>query len=130
MADITGKILVVDDEEKNLRLIEAMLVPMGHSVIFARDGTEALEKAEETEPDLILLDIMMPGMDGFETAVRLRERETAMAVPIIMVTALHEMDDRFDAFDAGADDFITKPFTKTQLRVKVQSMLKARFSRS
>jgi len=126
MKELTGKILVVDDEEKNLRIMEAMLIPLGHQVFFARDGADALEKALEVDPDLILLDIMMPVMDGFETARKLRELEQTRITPIVIVTALHEMDDRFDAFDAGADDFITKPVRKEELRARVQSMLRAR----
>ncbi len=121
-----SKILVVDDEEKNLRLMEALLIPLGYEVILAQDGEEALEKVRRIPPDVILLDIMMPRMDGFEVARRLKEEEDTSIIPIVMVTALREVDDRVKALEAGADDFLTKPVDKTELKARVQSLLKVK----
>jgi len=121
-----SKILVVDDECRNLRLMEALLIPLGMEVILARDGEEALRKVRENPPDVILLDIMMPKMDGFEVAARLKKDEGARIIPIVMVTSLKEVGDRVRALEAGADDFLTKPVEKTELRARVQSSLKVK----
>jgi len=121
-----AKILVVDDEERNRRLIEAMLVPLGYQVILACDGDEALKKVSDTPPDVILLDIMMPKVDGFEVAKRLREDEKTKIIPIVMVTALGEVKDRVKALEAGADDFLTKPVEKVELTARVNSLLKVK----
>ncbi|MBC8459302.1 MAG: two-component system response regulator [Deltaproteobacteria bacterium] len=121
-----SKVLVVDDEEKNLRLMEALLLPMGYEVIMANNGEEALEKVQEIPPDVILLDIMMPKMDGFEVARRLKEEEDTSIIPIVMVTALREVDDRVKALEVGADDFLSKPVDKTELKARVQSLLKVK----
>ena len=120
------KILVVDDEDQNLRLLEAMLIPLGYEVILARDGIEALDKVRKIPPDVILLDIMMPKMDGFEVARRLKEDEGAKIIPIVMVTALREVEDRVRALEVGTDDFLTKPVDKTELRARVNSLLKVK----
>jgi putative two-component system response regulator len=122
----TGKILVVDDEERNLRLIEALLAPLGHSIHFASDGPTALQRASEERPDLVLLDVTMPGMDGFEVARQLKSRPATSMVPIVMVTALKEVSDRVKALEAGADDFLNKPVDKTELRARVKSLLKVK----
>ncbi len=118
------KILVVDDEERNRRLMEAILLPLGYKVILARDGEEALAKVREIPPDVILLDIMMPKMDGFEV-VRQLKKETK-TIPVVMVTALREVEDRIKALAAGADDFLTKPVDQTELRARVNSLLKVK----
>jgi putative two-component system response regulator len=120
------KILVVDDEERNLRLMEALLVPLGHTVIIAKNGEDAIRKVEADEPDLILLDVTMPGMDGFQVAQRLKTNATSSIIPIVMVTALKEVADRVKALEAGADDFLTKPVDKTELRARVMSLLKVK----
>lgn len=121
-----SRILVVDDEKRNLRLMEALLIPLGYEVILAQDGEEALQKVEETPPDLILLDIMMPGLDGFDVARRLKDGEETKIIPIVMVTALKEVVDRVKALEAGADDFLIKPVDKTELKARVQSLLKVK----
>lgn len=121
-----GKILVVDDEDRNLRLMEAMLLPLGYQVILARDGQEAMTKVNEASPDVILLDIVMPRMDGFEVARRLRAHDKTRTVPIVMVTALGEITDRVRALEAGADDFLTKPVDKTELIARINSSLKVK----
>ena len=120
------RILVVDDEDRNLRLMEAMLLPQGYEVTLAKDGSEALDKVKQVPPDVILLDIMMPGMDGFEVARRLKGKKETSIIPIVMVTALREVEDRVKALDAGADDFLTKPVEKTELRARVNSLLKVK----
>lgn len=120
------KILVVDDEDWNLRLMEAMLIPLGYEVILAGDGEEALQKVEEIPPDVILLDVMMPKMDGFEVARRLKGEEETQIIPIVMVTALREVEDRVKALEVGADDFLSKPVERTELRARVRSLLKVK----
>ncbi|MDP2646237.1 MAG: response regulator [Desulfobacterales bacterium] len=120
------KILMVDDEERNLRLMEALLIPLGYDCVMARDGVAALAKAKSAAPDLILLDIMMPGMDGYETARRLKADEDTRIIPIVMVTALQEVADRVKALEAGADDFLSKPVDKTEVRARVASLLKVK----
>lgn len=120
------KILVVDDESQNLRLMEAMLHPLGYEVAVARDGDEALTKVGELPPDVILLDIMMPKMDGFEVARRLKENDETKIIPIVMVTALMEVKERVKALEVGADDFLSKPVDKVELRARVNSLLKVK----
>lgn len=121
-----ARILVVDDDDRNLRLMEALLAPLKHEVVLARNGIEALEKVEENPPDLIMLDILMPGMDGFEVARRLKSDEKRKIIPIVMVTALGGIEDRVKALDAGADDFLTKPVDKSELIARVRSLLKVK----
>ena len=126
MTDKRPRILVIDDEDRNLRLMEALLAPLGYAVDLARNGEEGLVKAAESPPDLILLDVMMPGIDGFEVVRRLKADEDARIIPVVMVTALHDVEDRVKALEAGADDFLTKPVDKTVLRARVQSLLKVK----
>ena len=120
------RIMVVDDEKRNLSLMEAMLLPLDYEVILAQDGKEALERVRKTPPDLILLDIMMPRMDGFELGKRLKENEETSTIPIVMVTALKEVENRVKALEVGADDFLSKPVDKTELRARVKSLLKVK----
>jgi putative two-component system response regulator len=120
------KILVVDDEERNLRLMEAMLIPLGYEVSLARDGEAALGMVKNISPDLILLDIMMPKINGFEVARRLKADDETRIIPIVMATSLREVEDRVNALEAGADDFLSKPVDKTELRARVNSLLKVK----
>ena len=120
------RILVVDDEENILRLMEAMLPPLGYEVAVARDGDEALRKVGKIQPDVILLDVMMPKMGGFEVARRLKENDETKIIPIVMVTALSEVKDRVKALEAGADDFLSKPVDKTELTARLNSVLKVK----
>ncbi|WP_457552464.1 HD domain-containing phosphohydrolase [Desulfobacula sp.] len=121
-----SRILVVDDEEINLRLLEALLLPMGYEVIMANNGEEAIKKVREVHPDVILLDIMMPKMNGFEVTRQLKEDEETKIIPIVMVTALKEVEHRVKALEVGADDFLTKPLDKMELMARVKSLLKVK----
>ncbi len=117
------KILVVDDDVRTLRVMEAMLVSAGYRVILAENGTEAITKAIESSPDVILLDVMMPKMDGFEVAKRLQAIIQTQNIPIVMVTALGEVKDRVKALEMGADDFLTKPVDKKELLIRVKTLV-------
>lgn len=119
-------ILVVDDEDRNRRLMEALLVPLGYEVILAVDGEEALRKVQETPPDVILLDVMMPGISGFDVAKQLKENEVTRIIPIVMVTALQDIESRIKAIEAGADDFLGKPVDKTELQARVRSLVQVK----
>jgi len=118
------RILVVDDNAQNVELLEAMLIPQGYEVTAAYDGLQALEMVKEASPDLIILDIMMPKMDGFEVARRLRQQEETRAIPILMVTALRELRDKIRGLESGADDFLSKPFNRIELLARVRSLLR------
>jgi putative two-component system response regulator len=120
------KVMVVDDELLNLKLIAAILKPQGYEVILCKDGEECLAKASEVSPDLILLDIMMPGMDGFEVAKALKSDERFALVPVVMVTALQDVNDRVKALEVGADDFLTKPVDRLELQARCRSLLKVK----
>jgi putative two-component system response regulator len=117
-------ILIVDDQPQNVDLLEAYLVPQGYEVVKAANGQEALEKLSSNQIDLILLDVMMPGMDGFEVTRRVRRDNRLL--PIILVTALREMEDRVKGIEAGCDDFLSKPVDKIELLARVKSLLKVK----
>ncbi len=121
---MTAQILVVDDVLANVKLLEARLASEYYDVITARDGFEALTKAKESKPDLILLDVMMPGMDGFETCRKLKEDGDLSHIPVVMVTALSEKSDRIKGLEAGADDFLTKPINDMALFARVKSLVR------
>jgi two-component system, cell cycle response regulator len=121
-----AKILVVDDIKQNVKLLRVILTTSDYDVVEAYDGEEALEKVKTENPDLILLDIMMPKLTGYEVCHKLRKDETTKNIPIIMITALHEMDDRIQGIEVGADDFISKPFNKSELLARVRSLLRMR----
>jgi putative two-component system response regulator len=120
------RVMVVDDELLNLKLIAAMLKPQGYEVILANDGEDCLAKVNESPPDLILLDIMMPKLNGFEVVQRLKAEERFALVPVVMVTALQDINDRVKALEVGADDFLTKPVDRMELRARVRSLLKVK----
>lgn len=116
-------ILVVDDDEFNIKLLNKMLTIEGHAVRTATSGEEALASVAEQLPDLILLDIMMPGMNGFEVARQLKADSRARSIPIIMVTALEDNESRLKALETGAEDVLTKPVNRAELQMRVKSLL-------
>jgi DNA-binding response OmpR family regulator len=115
------KILVVDDEDRSLRLVEAILAPEGYEVVLAHTGQEGLEKIRETRPDIVLLDIMMPGMNGYEILRILRQQSD---IPVIMLTAKKEVTSARDALNLGADDYVRKPFIKSELLARIRAKLR------
>jgi two-component system alkaline phosphatase synthesis response regulator PhoP len=117
-------ILVVDDNQENLELLQAYLEDFDCQTIPAVDGLQALEIIADNTPDLILLDIMMPKMSGFEVCKRLKNDPKTSDIPIIMVTALNEFGDIERGIDSGTDDFISKPVNKLELLTRVRTMLK------
>jgi PAS domain S-box-containing protein len=119
-------ILVVDDSPQNIELLEAYLVVQGYEIVKAENGEEALRKLSDYPIDLILLDVMMPGMDGFEVTRRVRQDNTHRLLPIILVTALRAMDFRVKGIEAGCDDFISKPVDEIELLARVRSLLKVK----
>ena len=121
---MTARILIVDDVPANTRLLEAKLAAEYYQVTSARDGFEALAAARSWQPDLILLDVMMPGMDGYECCRRLKEDPATLHIPVVMVTALGEPAERLHGLDAGADDFLTKPVDYDTLMARVRSLVR------
>jgi len=115
-------ILIVDDESSARETLEALLFREGYHLVYAVSGPEALQKAVELIPDLILLDVMMPGMDGFEVCRRLRADPRLAEAPVIMVTALDDRDSRIQGIEAGADDFVSKPFDRAELRARARAI--------
>jgi adenylate cyclase len=118
-------LLAVDDIPQNLKLLDAILTPHGYRVITASSGAEALEKIASEHPDLLLLDIVMPGMTGYEVCRAVRESEATRMLPIIMVTASGQ-DEKVNAIEAGADDFIAKPVDAHELLARVKSLLRVK----
>ena len=121
-----GRVLVVDDNPGNVLLIRAQLEREGYVVDSAQTGQEGLDSALAQPPDLILLDIMMPGMDGYQVCRLLREDESTSAVPVIVLTSLSEKVDKLQAFNCGADDFLSKPLDRAELLARVSSLLRMR----
>ncbi|HID56529.1 TPA: response regulator [Candidatus Poribacteria bacterium] len=118
-----AKILIVDDEEDILDLVDLSLTADGFDVITARSGPEALEKVKEEMPDLILLDISMPDMDGYEVMRRLKGDRRTSSIPIIMLTAASDKRDKVRSFSAGADDYVVKPFDADELTARIEAVL-------
>jgi putative two-component system response regulator len=119
-------VLVVDDDDRNRRLLEALLIPAGYEVIMAVDGGDAVEKALADCPDVILMDVMMPRMNGFEATRRIKLDPDARIVPVVMVTSLDAVSDRVQAMESGADDFLTKPVDKSELLARVRTLVKVK----
>jgi CheY-like chemotaxis protein len=119
-------ILVVDDDEFNCKLLMKQLAVEGYAVRIATSGEEALAAVKEQLPDLILLDVMMPGIDGFEVARRLKADSLTRCIPIVMVTALEDHESRLKGFEAGAEEFLSKPVCRAELQMRVKSLLKVK----
>ncbi|MFH1857505.1 MAG: two-component system response regulator [Candidatus Omnitrophota bacterium] len=124
--DKKPKILIVDDEEKNLMLLEGILLPQGYETVKAKDGEAALEAVRSSSPDVVLLDVMMPKMNGIEVCRRIKQSEETQMIPVVIVTALDGRKDRIGGIEAGADDFLTKPVDGTELTIRVKNLLKVK----
>jgi DNA-binding response OmpR family regulator len=116
-------VLAADDDDDILELVAFRLEHAGYRVLQARDGAEALELSRRSSPDLAILDVMLPKIDGFELTRRLRQDESTSRMPIILLTARTQEADVQRGFDAGADDYIRKPFSPQELRARVQAIL-------
>ncbi len=125
---MSARVLVVDDILPNVKLLEAKLSAEYYEVLTATSGMEALEKVEHQSPDIILLDIMMPGMDGFEVCKRIKENPQSAHIPVVMVTALTDVADKVRGLEAGADDFLSKPINDTALMARVRSLVRLKMS--
>ncbi len=117
------KILIVDDNQANCELLDAYLVDVECEIDFAYDGQAALDKVAEFKPDLILLDVMMPKLNGFEVCEKIKSDEKTRNIMVLMVTALNELGDIERAVNAGTNDFVSKPVTKLELLKRVENML-------
>jgi len=118
--------MIVDDNVQNVELLQAFLEALPVKIITANDGVEALEKVEQHNPDLILLDIMMPRMSGFQVCRTLKGNNKTRDIQILMVTALNELGDIEQASECGTDDFVSKPVNKFELLTRVKSLLRVR----
>jgi signal transduction histidine kinase len=120
-------VLVVDDIVENVELLEAYLIPEKYQVITAFNGLEALEKIRTKIPDIVLLDVMMPQMDGFEVCHKLKNDPQTQFIPVVMVTALKERNDKLKGIEAGADDFLSKPIDRVELLTRIKSLIRVKF---
>ncbi len=118
-------VLVVDDQPANIRLLDAVLSPRGYRVLTAASGEQALDVLRDERPHVVLLDIMMPGMDGYEVCRRIREHPATAYLPVVMITA-SDTQEKLRAVEAGADDFITKPFDQAELLARVKSLVRVK----
>ena len=123
-------VLIVDDNAQNVELLQAFLETLPVKIVTAYDGVEALEKVREHNPDLILLDIMMPRMSGFQVCKRVKSDEQTKDIQVLMVTALNELGDIEQASECGTDDFVSKPVNKFELLTRVKSLLRVRHLKS
>jgi two-component system, OmpR family, alkaline phosphatase synthesis response regulator PhoP len=123
-------VLIVDDNPQNIELLQAFLESLPVKIVTAVDGVDALEKVAGHHPDLILLDIMMPRMSGFQVCKRLKSDPKTKDIQVLMVTALNELGDIEQASDCGTDDFVSKPINKLELLTRVKSLLRVRHMKS
>lgn len=119
-----SKILVVDDDEAINELIKINLELFGYDVITAKDGIQGYTLAKQEQPDLLVLDVMMPDVDGYTVAKRIRENSSTKDIPILMLTAMGQLEDKVKGFDIGVDDYLVKPFEMEELKVRVRALLK------
>jgi cyclic di-GMP phosphodiesterase len=119
-------VLAVDDNEQNLQLLEEYLSGWGYDVVLARDGQEALQLYPQHDPSIIVLDVMMPNMDGYEACHRIKGQPGGRTIPILMLTALTATEDKIKALECGADDFLNKPINREELRSRIRSLIKIR----
>ena len=122
-----AKVLIVEDSQESIDLLVYFLKPAGYEIITAMDGLEAIQMIEKSLPDIILLDIMLPELDGFQVCERLKKNDRTFHIPVVMITALKELKDKIRALEAGADDFISKPFDSVELLARVKSLLRLKF---
>ena len=123
-------VLIVDDNAQNVELLQAFLESLPVKIVVAVDGVDALEKVAAHNPDLILLDVMMPRMSGFQVCKRLKSDPKTKDIQILMVTALNELGDIEQASECGTDDFVSKPVNKVELQTRVKSLLRVRHLKS
>ena len=128
-AAAAGRVLVVDDLPANVRLLAGILKVAGYEIATAGSGREALDTIGQAAPDVVLLDVMMPDMDGFEVCRRIRGNPDTAVLPVVMVTALQGTEDRVQALEAGADDFLTKPVEEVEVLARVKSLVRAKRQR-
>jgi DNA-binding response OmpR family regulator len=127
MAD---KVLIVDDDVQTLRLVGLMLERQGFKIVAASNGMQALQMSRTEKPDVIVLDVMMPDMDGYEVTRRLRKEPDTAEIPILMFTAKAQVDDKISGYDSGADDYLTKPIHPAELTAHLRALLARRKPRS
>jgi two-component system alkaline phosphatase synthesis response regulator PhoP len=126
MSDRKSRILIADDNAPNVELLEAYLADVDCDLVVAVDGQDALEKVQKFQPDLVLLDVMMPRLSGFEVCKRIKDNPQTRRIMVLMVTALNELGDIERAVDAGTDDFLSKPVNRLELVKRVENMLRLR----
>ncbi|HEY3258234.1 MAG TPA: response regulator, partial [Gemmatimonadaceae bacterium] len=119
-----GRILVVDDVPANIALLKSLLVRAGHEVLVASNGEDALQVITRECPDLVLMDVLMPRMNGFEVCQEVKRHSSTRLIPVVLITALNDVEDRIKGIKAGADEFLSKPFNVHELKARVDSLLK------
>ena len=126
LKEMKKKILIVDDEDRNIKLMEHLCRNLGHDVAAANNGQEAIDQVRRDMPDLILMDVMMPVMDGFEATEKLKSDDSTKHIPVIILTALDQKKDRLTGIQKGANDFLTKPFDSEELSLRIRNNLEVK----